>query len=363
MTVLNLQVGDNANDGGGLAGLSFGTTQATRWLGLFSGYDGYLWDRFTGAAGIAGVTVSSATVSYLAAISGTITVKAAAEDADNPTMPSSDADCSGRTLTAAVSSGSVSPTADNWFSLDVTAPIQTVVNRPGFAEDAINIRSGNDSGASYVTVYRRESDPAKAAKLDITYTAGAAAPTVSSVSANSGPAAGGTNVTITGTGFVATPTVTFGGTSATNVAFVNSTTITCTTPAHAAGAVDVVVTNPDTQTGTGTNAFTYVAAPTVSSVSANSGTTSGGTNVTITGTGFVATPTVTFGGTSATNVAFVNSTTITCTTPAHAAGAVDVVVTNPDTQTGTGTNAFTYQTPVTADAVGINLGIGFCLGL
>lgn len=86
------------------------------------------------------------------------------------------------------------------------------------------------------------------------------APTVSSVSANSGPSAGGTNVTITGTGFVATPTVAFGGTSATNVVRVNSTTITCTTPAHAAGAVDVVVTNPDTQTGTGTNAFTYEAA-------------------------------------------------------------------------------------------------------
>lgn len=257
MPTLSLQVNDNANDAGGLVGSTYGTTQATRWLGLFSALDGYLWDRFIGATEIAGVTVSSATVSYYAATSGTIEVKAAAEDSDNPTMPSSDADCSSRTLTAAVSSGSISPTAANWFSLDVTAPIQTVVNRPEFAENAISIRSGNDGGSSSVTVYRRESDSTKAAKLDITYTT---APTVSSVSANSGPAAGGTNVTITGTNFVATPTVTFGGQAATNVAFVNSTTITCTTPAHAAGAVDVVVTNPDTQAGIGTNAFTYVAA-------------------------------------------------------------------------------------------------------
>lgn len=188
-------------------------------------------------------------------------------------------------------------------------------------------------------------------------------PTVSTVSANSGPAAGGTNVTITGTGFVATPTVTFGGTSATNVVLVNSTTITCTTPAHAAGAVNVVVTNPDTQTGTGTNAFTYVAAPTVSSVSANSGPAAGGTNVTVTGTGFSATPTITFGGSAATNVAFTNSTTLTCTTPAHAAGAVDVVVTNPDTQTGTGTGVFTYIAPAAATSSNCSITSGCGLGM
>lgn len=94
------------------------------------------------------------------------------------------------------------------------------------------------------------------AELDIS------APTVTSVSANSGSTAGGTNVTITGTGFFGAATVTFGGSSATNVVVVSNTSITCTTPAHAAGAVNVVVTNPDTQTGTGTNAYTYVAAPT-----------------------------------------------------------------------------------------------------
>jgi len=37
----------------------------------------------------------------------------------------------------------------------------------------------------------------------------------------------------------------------------NSTTITATTPAHAAGVVDVVVTNPDNQSGTNLSAFTY----------------------------------------------------------------------------------------------------------
>ena len=41
-----------------------------------------------------------------------------------------------------------------------------------------------------------------------------------------------------------------GGTSATGVTVVNSTTIAATTPAHAAGAASVVVTNTDAKSGT-----------------------------------------------------------------------------------------------------------------
>jgi DNA-binding protein YbaB len=172
----------------------------------------------------------------------------------------------------------------------------------------------------------------------------AAAPGVSSVSPNNGPAAGGTGVTITGTNFVSGATVTFGGTAATSVVVSNSTTITATTPAHAAGAVTVTVTNPDTQVGSLTSAYTFVAAPTVTSVSPNSGTQVGGTGVTISGGNFVAGATVTFGGTAATGVVVSNSTTITATTPAHAAGAVTVVVKNPDTQSASLSNGYTYTT-------------------
>ena len=76
------------------------------------------------------------------------------------------------------------------------------------------------------------------------------APTVSSISPNSGTANGGTTVTITGTGFLSGATVSLGGTAATGVTVVSSTSITATTPAHAAGAVNVVVTNTDGQSGT-----------------------------------------------------------------------------------------------------------------
>jgi hypothetical protein len=71
-------------------------------------------------------------------------------------------------------------------------------------------------------------------------------------------------VTITGTNFVATPAVTFGGSNATAEAFVNSTTLTATVPAHSAGLVDVVVTNPDAQTGTLSNGYAYLPPPSAS---------------------------------------------------------------------------------------------------
>jgi uncharacterized repeat protein (TIGR01451 family) len=85
------------------------------------------------------------------------------------------------------------------------------------------------------------------------------APTVNAIDPAQGPIAGGTAVTITGTNFVDGCAVTIGGVSATSVSFSSATTLTAVTPAHAAGAVDVVVTNPDTQTGNLTSGFTYVA--------------------------------------------------------------------------------------------------------
>lgn len=168
------------------------------------------------------------------------------------------------------------------------------------------------------------------------------APTITSLDVVLGTTAGGTAVDITGTGFTATPTVTFGGDAATDVVRVSATHVTCVTPAHAAGAVDVVLTNPDTQDVTEVEGYTYAAPPTITSLDVVTGTAAGGTAVDITGTGFVATPTVTFGGTAATSVVRVSATHVTCVTPAHAVGAVNVVLTNPDTLAVTKANGFEY---------------------
>ncbi len=83
------------------------------------------------------------------------------------------------------------------------------------------------------------------------------APVVIAVSPKSGPTAGGTAVAITGTGFRAGATVTFGGTAATSVVVASPTRITAVAPAKATGKVAVAVTNTDAQSSSLANGFFY----------------------------------------------------------------------------------------------------------
>lgn len=82
----------------------------------------------------------------------------------------------------------------------------------------------------------------------------------------------------------------------------------------------------------------------VTAVAPNSGTTFGGTTLTITGTGFQSGATVQVGGTAATDVTVTNPTTITAKTPVHVAGIAEVRVTV-GTKIGTLANAFTFVKP------------------
>jgi hypothetical protein len=83
-------------------------------------------------------------------------------------------------------------------------------------------------------------------------------PTVSGIGPREGPTTGGTEVTITGNGFVDKASVKFGDQPATTVVFVNATTLKATAPAHAAGDVEVIVINPDGQEGAPRERFTYL---------------------------------------------------------------------------------------------------------
>jgi hypothetical protein len=170
-------------------------------------------------------------------------------------------------------------------------------------------------------------------------------PTVTSISPSSGPVAGGTFVTITGMNFITGgTTVTFGGNAAVGMTVVNSTTITASTPAHAAGAVSVVVT---TAGGNISTTFTYIqAAPTLASIDPNTGPTTGGTVVTITGTNLNGASAVKFGANNATSFTFVSATQITATSPAGSLGAVYVTVTTPGGTSAASAGAqFTYAVP------------------
>ena len=173
-------------------------------------------------------------------------------------------------------------------------------------------------------------------------------PIITSYSTDQGSVTGGDVVTITGSNLTGTTGVTFDGASGTDLT-VTSTTVTVTTPAGTEGLADVAVTNASGTT-TDTNAFRYFPVPVATSLTATSGTTAGGTQVTIQGSGFANSDvqtnqwiSVSFGGTNA-MVWLVSQTSAVVTTPARSAGTVDVVVTTPG-GTSTLTSAFTFVAP------------------
>ncbi len=173
-------------------------------------------------------------------------------------------------------------------------------------------------------------------------------PAITSLTPTHGPVAGGTAVTITGTGFTGATGVTFGGIAGTGFTVVNDTTITVTTPAHVQGVTNVVVLSPNGNSGPGT--FTFdPAPPAITSLTPTHGPVAGGTAVTITGTGFTGATAVTFGGTPAAAFTVVNDTTIAATSPAHAVGPVNVTVQTPNGVSGPGT--FTFDAALVAPVI------------
>lgn len=197
-----------------------------------------------------------------------------------------------------------------------------------------------------------------------TYTA---APTVTNVNPNTGSTAGGTRVLISGTNFTGVTAVNFGSTPATTFS-VSGGVITAYTPAESAGTVDVTVTaaggtsaanpskvpscNPTAVGAACGDSFTFQGAvvtnvPTVTGVSPNTGPTTGGTSVTVTGSNFVTgNTTVKFGSVAATNVTVNTASSLTATTPAEGPGAVDVTVTTPNGTSATSSaDQFTFTGP------------------
>ena len=155
-------------------------------------------------------------------------------------------------------------------------------------------------------------------------------PTVTGVSPNSGTALGGTTVTITGTGFTNAVYVSFGGYAAQSFTVNGDTSITAVAPAtYYDGTVDVTVQGSSFawSATTAADQFTYAdPAPTVTGVSPNTGTATGGETVTVTGTGFTTASAVYFGAVEATSFTVNSDGSITVVAPAGAAGTVDVTV-------------------------------------
>ncbi len=199
-------------------------------------------------------------------------------------------------------------------------------------------------------------------------------PTVSSVSPASGTLAGGTPITIKGTGFVPGATVEIGQGSgagptaipASKVVVVSPTEITAVTGGGAkAGSWKLyVIDSGRTSPASAGDGFTYYTHPAVSAVSPASGTVEGGTPITIKGSGFVPGATVEIGQGSgagptaipASKVVVVSSTEITATTGGPAkAGSWSVFVIDAGgtsaANMGVPGDGFTYFTHPTVSAV------------
>lgn len=173
-----------------------------------------------------------------------------------------------------------------------------------------------------------------------------------SLDVNVGIQAGGTLVTITGFGFEpgSTQTVRFGANQATIVGTPTTTTISVQTPAATSpGPVAVTVNTPTNGAATLPAAFTYISPgtpPTVASVAPTSGPESGGTNVTITGSGFLGADLATIASTVL-NMKVVNDSTIVgVTAPMDAGNGVAPQSKQVTVQTPFGTSSqavnFTY---------------------
>ncbi|MFM6848022.1 MAG: IPT/TIG domain-containing protein [Terrabacter sp.] len=204
---------------------------------------------------------------------------------------------------------------DSVASFTVLSPTSIRATAPAHAAGVVSVRVSSVNGTS-----------ASTASTGYEYEA---VPTITSLAPVTGPPAGGTVVTLTGTGLGRASAVTFGGSKATSVVRVSATTLRATTPPHASGPVDVRVTTPGGVSAVGNGArYAYGSPPVVSALSVSAGPLRGGTVVTLTGAHLAEVREVWFGTTLATGLVRVSDTSLRVTAPAHVEGVVSVRATN-----------------------------------
>lgn len=169
------------------------------------------------------------------------------------------------------------PTIADAHGVSSTSGGATVhITGTGFAEVA-EVRFGSEPASSFrvnsATSITAVAPPHEAGKVDVSVTTAAAVttvsqfdqfvyvPTIAKLQADSGPPAGGTKVTVTGSGFAVGATSTrffFGETQAGAVDCVSATVCTVMAPAHAPGAVPIHAwVNGVHSRFEGTNRYTY----------------------------------------------------------------------------------------------------------
>jgi hypothetical protein len=160
-------------------------------------------------------------------------------------------------------------------------------------------------------------------------------PMISSITPSSGPPAGGTQVTIAGSGLSSASEaddIVFGSVSATRIVSVtDSQLVVITPPAGAIGNVPISLVTPNGAV-IWENGFDYMIS--IDSIYPASGPAAGGTTLTVSGSGLLQVTGIQFNDTAATSMTITSDTQLTVVTPpATVAGSVDVTFLGP---TGTG---------------------------
>ena len=168
-------------------------------------------------------------------------------------------------------------------------------------------------------------------------------PTVSKVVPRSGPVGAGVPVTIAGANLAGATGVAFGGVGAQRFEVRSASSIVAIAPTEPVGTVHVRVTTPGGTSAVSTDdRFTFT--PLITAVDPATGTTAGGTVVTVTGEGFTTGTTIKFDTTKAAPVACASNTSCTAVSPAHAAGTVQVkAIVGGKSSTKTAGALFAYQ--------------------
>ncbi|MCP4530114.1 MAG: IPTL-CTERM sorting domain-containing protein [Delftia sp.] len=287
-----------------------------------------------GAAGTVDITVSTIGGNSASSIVDRFTYVAAPaitaiHPIAGPTAGGTPVILTGSGFTSATPSGAVQfgSTAANYT---VNSDTQITAIAPPGAAGTVDITVSTVGGTSATSAGDR-----------FTY---AQAPTTASITPTTGPSAGGTQITLTGTHLSAASTVKFGNQSATGVSVVSDTQLTAISP-PGTGTVDLTVTTPGgTSAITGTARFSYAGVPSITGLSTQHGPVAGGTQVLISGSGFTAATSVKFGTAEAAGFTVDSATRITANAPPGSSGIVSVSVTTPEgTSPASAVAQFRYQ--------------------
>ena len=201
------------------------------------------------------------------------------------------------------------------------------------------------AGSYDVIIYVSGSGNADAASTTLTSEAMA-----DSISPDTGSTFGGQTVMITGNGFsgsIEDTSVDVGG-EACVVTAVTASTVTCVTPAGADGSAEFVVTSNGVVFPAVSYTYSAASTPTITSVSPSTGT--GAQSLTISGSNFGASPTVSIGEADCSVTGTTSSPdTISCDLPAVPGGEYAVVVST--SEYGLSNNDVTYTSELTAASI------------